>query len=225
MKTIRLIVGSILVYLSVATLHACSSASSSSSLGTGGHSGSTTSGAGSPAGGGNPTAGGKGGTGGTATTSSGATASSGKAGSGGIMDPVGDANAEESGSRLKAKRLVGDDGSKQFVGWYDTSLKVDCQYALMQDGLKHCVPLTSASLALFSDAACTVPLGANTISGCVPTHAAVQTNAPPKCDGLGPGIVYHIYPITTLHTGSVYSKLNSICTLVGTGSTVGGTTL
>jgi hypothetical protein len=223
MKTIRLILGSIIVYLSVATLHACGTARSMT-MGTGGHASSTTSGGGSLA------AGGKGGAGGMASSGSmagsgGKAGSGGAGGTGGIMNPVGDANAEESGSRLKAKRLVGEDGSKQFAGWYDTSLKVDCYYSLMQDGVKHCIPFTGASVSGFSDAACTVPLGAINVTGCAPGYAVQSANVTPTCaDLLAGGTIYHVYPIIQPHSGPIYSKSGTTCSLAGNGPNLGSAT-
>src|SRR5437899_3272171 len=49
-----------------------------------------------------------------------------------LADPVPDAKADpnSSGSRLKAKRHVGEDGSSEFIGWHDMQRDEDCAFAL-----------------------------------------------------------------------------------------------
>lgn len=73
-----------------------------------------------------------------------------------LTDPIPDATANESGSRLKARRIVGVDGSKNFWGWHDSTLKLDCNWATASDGQWRCLPPISAPVSQnFSDAACT----------------------------------------------------------------------
>lgn len=84
-----------------------------------------------------------------------------------LISPVPDAHAQDaappdptqrSGERIKARWLVGADGSRQFVGWYDSELDVECSYVLAEDGQTRCVPVgpsTGSILMLYSDAGCT----------------------------------------------------------------------
>jgi hypothetical protein len=84
---------------------------------------------------------------------------------GSIMDalvrPVPDAHAEEkpaSGTRLKAKRIVGDDGSSQPpLVWFDSKRKEDCYWFSAEDGVTRCLPLPEATPASFQylDPGCT----------------------------------------------------------------------
>lgn len=133
MKTIKVFFSGVAVYLSVASIHACSidsmPTSATSSSASGGAGGATM----------------------IATSSSG---SGGKGAGGGMMNPVHDALAE-SGSRLKAQWLVGEDGSKFFAGTYDSKRKEDCVFLPMTDGKRRCAPLSS-SVRLY-DAALVVP--------------------------------------------------------------------
>jgi hypothetical protein len=63
-----------------------------------------------------------------------------------------------SGTRLKAKRYVTDDGAKQFVNWYDTLQKTDCTLQPTDDpNTIRCFP-PSVEAHYFSDSACTMPL-------------------------------------------------------------------
>ncbi len=74
-----------------------------------------------------------------------------------------DASEATSGSRLKARTLVGDDGTRQFVGWRDTQRGEDCAFMVAADGVERCLPVESdesASYSLngftfWSDSACT----------------------------------------------------------------------
>jgi hypothetical protein len=75
--------------------------------------------------------------------------------------PVAIAEAHaESGTRLKARWLVGTDGSRQFVNWYDSELKVECAFGSATDGTQRCMPAGAAAIHLagYTDAACTQPL-------------------------------------------------------------------
>src|SRR5688572_33384336 len=40
----------------------------------------------------------------------------------------------ENGSRLRARVYAGTDGAKQFLGWRDTQLGVDCAFGRVADG-------------------------------------------------------------------------------------------
>ena len=71
------------------------------------------------------------------------------------------ANADESGSRLRANYVEGSDGSKHFLGtFYDTQRGEDCAFAETADGLYLCLPTvgigaTISTALLFEDAQCT----------------------------------------------------------------------
>lgn len=78
-----------------------------------------------------------------------------------MMDPVPDAAAEPvSGSRLKRRYYVGDDGSREPLygyGWYDTERQENCIFTTAADGATRCVPQTAggASGFYFADSNCT----------------------------------------------------------------------
>jgi hypothetical protein len=84
-----------------------------------------------------------------------------------LRDPVGEAAADpyQSGSRLKAKYYPGADGSKQFIGWHDSMLNIDCSFDTASDGMTRCLPQATGAGAVFADAACTQPL-AEVTKGC-----------------------------------------------------------
>lgn len=164
MYPVRLLVGSVVVYLTVATIHACGpSVAVSASAAPNGASG----------------IGGVGASTGTASGSDGAGGSSGN-----VLDPIGDAHANESGSRLKARWYKGIDGSKEWLGWYDNRRGEDCLYAIASDGVTRCLPEKHVYLAsAYADENCVVPL-ANVGSGCQVgsdlAKYAIETN-PPIC--------------------------------------------
>ncbi len=70
-----------------------------------------------------------------------------------------------SGARLKAKWRVGDDGSRDFVHWYDSALNVDCAFERAADGVDRCLPVTYTNSTMatsyevfYLDSMCTIPL-------------------------------------------------------------------
>ncbi len=70
------------------------------------------------------------------------------------------------GSRLKAQWRIGDDGSRAFVGWYDTVTNAACAFNIAGDGVERCLPPFQWSYEYelrFLDAACSqalIPVGA-----------------------------------------------------------------
>lgn len=102
-------------------------------------------------------------------------AGSGSAGRGGIADgsggsstsvepsvdtvgagPVSPALADPTpGLRLQSQYRTGDDGSRQWAGWFDTVLGAPCGWMRLSDGKDHCVPGYHALSGMFADSACT----------------------------------------------------------------------
>jgi hypothetical protein len=73
----------------------------------------------------------------------------------GEVGPISEARAE-SGTRLKARWLVGSDGSRQFVNWRDTELDAECTFQSASDGSSRCQPYSAGvETGGYSDAACT----------------------------------------------------------------------
>lgn len=97
-----------------------------------------------------------------------------------------------SGSRLKARRLKGSDGSEMFVGWWDSKLQRDCGFGIAADGATRCLPVLPRRIAetnesYFSDAQCTQRLGELVTSG--------------SCSGDAlPNV--QVWPTTALSSGS-----------------------
>lgn len=75
-----------------------------------------------------------------------------------VTDPVPSATANESGSRIKAKWIVGDDGSRTFVGTYDSEREEECVWTYATDGSRRCLPIGGVASAYpqFTDSACTL---------------------------------------------------------------------
>lgn len=76
---------------------------------------------------------------------------------------VKDPTRSESGSRLKVNYLQGADGSRSFLGFYDTARKEDCTFQQAEDGKLRCFPaagatLVAGSMVYFEDKDCTKPL-------------------------------------------------------------------
>jgi hypothetical protein len=234
-EAIRLVGGSVLVYVIVA---ACSggtmpSGPSQSQTGGGGTSrgsgvstngGSTTGGVGTN-GGSTTSSVGAGGTGTLDASGTGSGAADAYAGGNGgtgtsgrtlmdaLTDPVREARADInlSGTRLKVKRYVGADGSSAFQTLHDSQLNVDCYFQLAADGQSRCLPSWPAAASMsiaYSDAKCSNPL-AYVFKGCsVPQHA-VQNDST-AC--AWPPTV-HVYSIAGPYSGALYSGSPTSCSM------------
>lgn len=76
-----------------------------------------------------------------------------------------------SGSRLKVTYLLGDDGSKSFTSFFDSSRSEQCVFVNASDGAMRCLPLVgefASPYSFYADAACTVEY-AVTSSNCAGT--------------------------------------------------------
>jgi hypothetical protein len=175
MKTIKVFLSGVVVYLSVASIHACGgsdtlppwSAGASSSIGTGGATG----------------AGGTVGMGGAPVVSTSSAGGKASGAGGSITNPVDDALAD-SGSRIKARWIVGDDGSKQFAGFYDSLRKEECFFYDMYDGAKHCVPFAAVTknyAGYYLDSACTSLISAFYVSACAVPSDYAYSNPGSTC--------------------------------------------
>lgn len=97
----------------------------------------------------------------------------GDTGPAGAVGPAGPAGAAGesgtlNGSRLKAQTLVGDDGSKQFVGWYDSERSEPCGFRIAADGAQRCMPTAMAVSGYFADSGCLIGLAIDysSLGGC-----------------------------------------------------------
>jgi hypothetical protein len=84
----------------------------------------------------------------------------GKQGPIGPAGPAGKDGLALDGSRLKARMLVGADGSKSPTGaWLDTMTGGDCTFGVATDGKTRCLPPVVPGFQIrWADAACTQPL-------------------------------------------------------------------
>lgn len=58
------------------------------------------------------------------------------------------------GSRLQSMYRVAEDGSRQWLGWYDTALDAPCGWMRLFDGKDYCVPSYHYLSGLYSDPTC-----------------------------------------------------------------------
>jgi len=71
--------------------------------------------------------------------------------------PEGDLETGIDGSRLRARRWVGEDGSSRFVEWWDEARGARCAFRFTSDGAQRCVP-KAPSPELFGDRSCSIPV-------------------------------------------------------------------
>lgn len=99
----------------------------------------------------------------------------GKPGEQGPPGPAGEpgSEAQTSGSRLKAQWLAGEDGSRQFSAFYDTTLQARCFFQQVTPGDWRCVsqPADIGGSAVFSNPTCTNAVAISYGSDCAPTPA------------------------------------------------------
>jgi hypothetical protein len=180
--------------------------------------GSTT---GSHAGGGNVTRLGGGGQGGGV---SGAGPSAGQGGDSGVFDaltnPVPSASADPtSGSRLKPKYRVADDGAKEYFAgvWYDSQRSEDCSFITAGDGVQRCLP-QGAGFGFYADSGCSMPVAA-VQTGCDAPKYAVHTVA--NTCGDNPGGVHVFAAGAPATVSTVYAMSGTSCFAVGQASATG----
>jgi len=121
-----------------------------------------------------------------------------------------------SGSRLKARVIIGTDGSKHFAGWYDSMRKEKCSWGTAADGKVRCLPDPCQSSTCdarvsrdyYSDNACSIPL-VETNRGATPQYVYVPAN------GSWTGMRVHI--LGTLNPSPVYVLSNAGCQVVQIG--------
>lgn len=67
-----------------------------------------------------------------------------------------------SGSRLKVRRLTGDDGSSVPVGFFDVKLQSECTFRPDEKGVQRCLPGSVSGLPNlhYGDPNCTIPIAA-----------------------------------------------------------------
>lgn len=64
----------------------------------------------------------------------------------------------QSGTRMKMRVGTSPDGSKDFRGWYDSQLDINCVFRRLTTGQTRCIPeLTSLNDRWYADANCTIP--------------------------------------------------------------------
>ncbi len=84
------------------------------------------------------------------------------------------ASDSQGGSRLQPVYLEGEDGSRQFMGWFDTARQVDCSFAVATDGAWRCLPAGADAGRFYADAACTQRLAIVPRACNPPAYATVR---------------------------------------------------
>jgi hypothetical protein len=129
--------------------------------------------------------------------------------------PPSKAATTTSGTRLKARNFTGEDGSKQFVGWFDSQLNQGCGFQGAADGKIRCLPAAAMmSRGFFADSNCTQAL-AQSRKGCTPPpYVSIGLPSPDACSTALPS--NRIATIGAKHTGAFYAGAPGECTPVPT---------
>lgn len=189
MRTIRLVLGSVIVYVVVA---ACGAGAGSNLPDRSDASGSSAS-------------------------SSGTMADAISSALDAVTDPVSEAAADtnQSGSRIKVKFYAGDDGSKAFLGLYDSQRQEDCTFSLASDGTTRCLPGGLTTGSYFADSACTTKLALSFTTSCTTPKYATVTSV--SCPSGGA----QIFQLGAPFTGTAYGSTGTSCVV----TTIPGTFL
>lgn len=131
-----------------------------------------------------------------------------------LMDPVPEAAADPtSGSRLKAKYRVADDGSKAYLPyeWFDSERNETCFFGVAADGKERCLPGGHhATSGFFTDPACSMPI-AYTFAGCQPDYVVVGEPNPPNACIFNVAVT-HLHNLgPAINPATVYSKSGNSC--------------
>ncbi len=111
----------------------------------------------------------------------------------------------KSGSRIRARFGETPDGAKQFIGWYDSQLSINCLFAETSEGIFRCVPAPLLYAALYADAACASPLFMVASDCGTVADWGMSTD---EC-----GRPHRIFRRGTIYTDTVaYARSNGTCT-------------
>lgn len=113
----------------------------------------------------------------------------------------------ENGIRLRAISMQALDGARQFIGWRDTELSVDCAFADAEFGLYRCLPITTGQAGFYATPQCTIPLVVLAVS-CPPIPAVTYARTP---TGSCPPTV-SVHRVGPSFGGTVYTFVSSVCT-------------
>jgi hypothetical protein len=111
----------------------------------------------------------------------------------------------QSGSRMKMRVGTSPDGSKDFRGWYDTQLEINCVFRKTANGPVRCIPeLTSLNDRWYADANCIVRhavLPAEDTDLILGTIISMEVSSGK----------YRVYQVTERIAGQVYDNSQGMC--------------
>lgn len=109
----------------------------------------------------------------------------------------------QSGSRIKLVTTTSTDGAREFSGFRDTQLGIDCYFGRAVDGALRCLPRQMGYVfPYYADAACTQQL--LVASGC---ETPLYATAAGTCSA-------SYYQVGAPYTGTMYYKSNTMCTAI-----------
>ena len=120
-----------------------------------------------------------------------------------------DASIFVSGTRLGARYLVGDDGTRQWSGWYDNQRDEECNFTFhdyrASDGTIRCIP-RGVLLNAYADPMCTQPVAIVSPTGrppCPVKYAVAETHTCPVLNAM--------YTVSAFTPSDVYYQGRDSC--------------
>ncbi|MBK8252512.1 MAG: hypothetical protein IPK82_07570 [Polyangiaceae bacterium] len=139
----------------------------------------------------------------TATTSQGDETTTSETGETATCSCTGDPSSccQQSGSRIRLKYRHGADGTKAFMGLYDSDLQTDCVVWPAADLVDRCIPNFTASAGYYADASCTTPIAVvGCYVGAAPKYVSFLPEADPNNPCAPPG--YRVFPLAAEFMGA-----------------------
>jgi len=92
----------------------------------------------------------------------------------------GDPSHSRNGTRLKARVLSGEDGSRQFLGWSDSLRQESCSFVSTEQGMR-CLPAAAEGFWLYSDSNCRNAVLSFQAPGCATAYVVMSAEATSSC--------------------------------------------
>jgi hypothetical protein len=139
-----------------------------------------------------------------------------------LTDPVSEAAADpnQSGTRLKVQFYAGADGSKLGTGaMFDSQLNVTCYFGEASDGTIRCLPVPSSNTVtiatqnFFSEASCTQALGVALGGACAAPPTVISMSVTNACT-----TTTTTYQAGSQFTGTLYQSSSTGCAALSSAS-------
>jgi hypothetical protein len=118
-----------------------------------------------------------------------------------------------SGTRIKMNIMGTPDGAKQFYGWHDVELDIDCGFQIATDGETRCLPSAQTPLNLYANSTCTEPMLGYPAAGCPPNLSGYFSSSETVGSSCDLEYRVRIYDGATSYEGMAYYRSGENCAM------------